>query len=219
VRRVTCVVALMLAAGCSTDAAAPTTTTPPAPSSTASTTSTSTIVITTTTTTTATTTTTVVVASGAPTVDMVPAGDSIDDFIPLVLSYFAVRNWALEHPDEATETILATVIEPGSPEMKVTLDEIRDLLDHDAHYEGLTETFELFRAFTDSQFTDVKGGTYAVLTTIQYGDSSIVSQNATLSSNTLRRAGWTIDLGLQSSGEWLIVDVFRNPFEPPPSTP
>ncbi|NIA24916.1 MAG: hypothetical protein GWP04_05040 [Gammaproteobacteria bacterium] len=44
---------------------------------------------------------------------MVPAGYEIEDFIPLVEGYFAVRNWALEHPDQVAEDILATVIEPG----------------------------------------------------------------------------------------------------------
>ncbi len=209
----------MLAAGCSTDAAAPTTTTPPAPSSTASTTSTSTIVITTTTTTTATTTTTVVVASGAPTVDMVPAGDSIDDFIPLVLSYFAVRNWALEHPDEATEAILATVIEPGSPEMKVTLDEIRDLLDHDAHYEGLTETFELRQAFEFAETSRPAEGIFTALTTIQYGDTLLVHSDGTEVTDTLRRAGWTLDFQETTNGVWLVGQSFRNPFGYKPGAP
>jgi len=209
----------MLAAGCSTDAAAPTTTTPPAPSSTASTTSTSTIVITTTTTTTATTTTTVVVASGAPTVDMVPAGDSIDDFIPLVLSYFAVRNWALEHPDEATEAILATVIEPGSPEMKVTLDEIRDLLDHDAHYEGLTETFELVEADFAAGEQNPKQSPTVVSNTIEYGDTVMSRGSDGSQTDTLRRAGWSLQFRVQPSGAWLVSKVFRNPFVYKPGTP
>ncbi|HDK45515.1 MAG TPA: hypothetical protein ENG94_04465 [Actinobacteria bacterium] len=144
---------------------------------------------------------------------MVPTGYEIEDFLPLVEGYFAVRNWALEHPDQVTEEILATVIEPGSVEMRDTLAEIQDLLDQDAHYEGLTETFELRDMYIVAETTDVSSGLYSITATIQYGDSSIhLSGGQLASDDTLRRAGWTLDFVRASDGHWRLGSTLRNPF-------
>jgi len=177
-----------------------------------------------TTTTRAATTTTVATTStmvaGAPEVDMVPAGYDLEDFVPLVENYFAVRNWALEHPDEVTEEILATVIEPGSAEMQTTMAEIQDLVDQDAHYEGLSETFELVEADFVKATTDPESGKVSVSLTVEYGDTELVSSEGTsLSTDTLRRAPWTLDFNESGEASWLVYDVFRNPFDHAPGTP
>ena len=143
-RIVVAMLVVAFAPGCSTDVTS-TTTSLPASSTTTSALPVTTTARVTTTTTTAPTTTTIPIG-GAPIVDMVPAGYDVEDFVPLVQGYFAVRNWALEHPDEVTEEILATVIEPGSAEMQTTMAEIQDLIDQNAYYEGLSETFELVEA-------------------------------------------------------------------------
>ncbi|HDH26600.1 MAG TPA: hypothetical protein ENH00_10490 [Actinobacteria bacterium] len=150
---------------------------------------------------------------------MVPTGYEIEDFLPLVEGYFAVRNWALEHPDQVTEEILATVIEPGSVEMRDTLAEIQDLLDQDAHYEGLTETFVLVEADFFRGETDPKVTPTDVIITVEYGVSLIVTgQRSVLSSDTLRRAPWTLTFDRNADGSWLIREVLRNPFDHAPGT-
>src|SRR5665811_1184084 len=152
----------LLLASCSESplpASAPLTALSPSSGSLPATTSTTT----TATTTTPPSTTTTTRVDGPPNVDMVPAGYEIEDFIPLVEGYFAVRNWALEHPDQVTEDILATVIEVGSVEMRDTLAEIQELLDQDAHYEGLTETFALVDVYPVTETTNISTGLYSCL--------------------------------------------------------
>jgi len=206
------------APGCSTDVTS-TTTSLPASSTTTSALPVTTTARVTTTTTTAPTTTTIPIG-GAPIVDMVPAGYDVEDFVPLVQGYFAVRNWALEHPDEVTEEILATVIEPGSAEMQTTMAEIQDLIDQNAYYEGLSETFELISHHAVQETTNIPEGLASLGVTVQYGDTSLVSsQEVLISTDTLRRAPWTLDLQSTKGGDWLVCDVFRNPFDHAPSTP
>lgn len=180
------------------------------PSTTSSLTTTSTATTSTTTTPPSTTTTTRV--DGPPVVDMVPAGYDIEDFIPLVEGYFAVRNWALEHPDQVTEEILATVIQPGSVEMRDTLAEIQDLLDQDAHYEGLTETFVLVTAYEVTETTDTKAGKYSAAMTLEYGDTSLASSSdEVIATDTLRRDAWTLHFARQDNGQWVVTSILRNP--------
>jgi len=177
-----------------------------------------------TTTTRAATTTTVATTStmvaGAPEVDMVPAGYDLEDFVPLVENYFAVRNWALEHPDEVTEEILATVIEPGSAEMQTTMAEIQDLVDQDAHYEGLSETFELVEADFVKATTDPESGKVSVSLTVEYGDTELVSSEGTsLSTDTLRRDAWTLHFLADQTNRWVVESTIRNPTMHAPAQP
>jgi hypothetical protein len=200
------VAVLMTLTGCST-ATQTTTTTAPIVTTTTSATSAS---PSTTATTAATTTTTA--ASGAPVVDMVPAGFEIEDFVPLVENYFAVRNWALEHPDEVTEEILATVIEPGSVEMRDTLAEIQDLLDQDAHYEGLGETFELRAYHLVAENSNVDNGNAHIAITYRYGDTALVgSGQQRLASDSLRALAWTAYFSRTTGQRWIVSATLRNP--------
>jgi hypothetical protein len=222
VRRVVVVVlAVTLASGCSSGVPAiSTTSSVTAPSSTTSTTSSA--VTTTTSQTTSSTvpasTSTTAAVNGAPAVDMVPAGYDIEDFVPLVENYFAVRNWALEHPSEATEDILATVIEPGSPEMDATMAEIQDLVDQGARYEGLSETFALRETHQATGSSDLGAFSASVGTTIQYSDTLLVTPSES-ESDTLRRAGWTLEFVEQRAGPWLVESTLRNPFVYKPGAP
>jgi len=143
-------------------------------------------------------------------VDMVPAGYDIEDFIPLIEGYFAVRNWALEHPDQVTEDILATVIEPGTVEMRDTLAEIQDLLDQDAHYEGLTETFELVEAHFALGSEDPRSSTTSLATTHQYGNTRLATgASEQFSTDTLRRAAWSLSFTQQPGKDWLATSTLR----------
>jgi len=222
VRRVVVVVlAVTLASGCSSGVPAiSTTSSVTAPSITTSTTS-SAVTATTSQTTSSTvpaSTSTTAAVNGAPAVDMVPAGYDIEDFVPLVENYFAVRNWALEHPSEATEDILATVIEPGSPEMDATMAEIQDLVDQGARYEGLSETFALVEADFVQGEEDPGTPPTGVSCTIEYGETLRAADDAT-ESDTLRRAGWTIEFVEQPAGIWLVESTLRNPFVYKPGAP
>jgi len=221
VRRI--VVAMLVVAfapGCSTDAAStPTTSAVPTSNTTTSSVPVTTTARVTTTATVAPTTTTIPVG-GAPIVDMVPAGYDVEDFVPLIENYFAVRNWALEHPDEATQEILATVIEPGSAEMQTTMAEIQDLVDQDAHYEGLSETFELVSYHTVRETTDIEGGFLSLGVTVQYGDTSLdSSQGSKLSTDTLRRDAWTLHFLADESNRWVVESSIRNPTMHAPAQP
>jgi hypothetical protein len=200
------------APGCSTDAAStPTTSAVPKSSTTTPSVPVTTTARVTTTTTVAPTTTTIPVG-GAPIVDMVPAGYDVEDFVPLIENYFAVRNWALEHPDEATQEILATVIEPGSAEMQTTMAEIQDLVDQNAHYEGLSETFELRTYHIAQGSTDPDSGPLSLGLTYRYGDTDVVdSRQAVLADDTLRSLSWTIDFIKDSDGRWRVASTLRNP--------
>ena len=204
---------LVFACGCSTDAApssgtiamANSTTTAAAPATTTRVTTTTAMV------------TTSTATHGASAV--VPAGYAVEDFVPLVENYFAVRNWALEHPDEVTEHLLATVIEPGSAEMQFTLSEIQDLLDQDAHYEGLSETFELLQVFPIAETSNLFEGVNSVGTTIEYGNTALVYGNGAFEGDGLRRAGWTLRFTRQETDTWLVAASLRNLFDHKPSSP
>ena len=147
-----------------------------------------------------------------------PAGYDIEDFVPLVEDYFAVRNWALEHPDEVTEDFLAMVIEPDSAEMRLTLSEIQDLLDQDAHYEGLSETFELIEVHVAAGSGNPGSSPTNLGTTIQFTDTKLITSTQS-HQDTLRRAGWTLVLRPQSAGTWLVSTTIRNPFAHKPESP
>ena len=206
---------LVFAYGCSTNAA------PSGPTITAAQSTTTTPTAPTTTTTRGTTTAAGAATSTAahgPSADE-PAGYDIEDFVPLVEDYFAVRNWALEHPDEVTEDFLAMVIEPDSAEMRLTLSEIQDLLDQDAHYEGLSETFELLQIFPIAETSSVSEGINSVGTTIEYADTDLVYGNGTFEGDSLRRAGWTLRFTRQSTDAWLVAASLRNPFDHKPGSP
>jgi hypothetical protein len=215
-RRLVLAMLVFAAASCSGEVA-PTPTAPIVPTSTTTSAATTTTSHATTTTLAPTTTT---LADGVPVVDMIPSGTDIEDFVPLVENYFTVRNWALEHPSEATEEILATVIEPGSAEMETTMAEIQDLVDQGAHYEGLTETFVLVSYHLVQVGTDIPAGRVSLGVTVQYGDTSVTSESGeAIAADTLRRAPWTFDLGLSGDGAWLVNSIFRNPFDHAPGTP
>jgi hypothetical protein len=204
--------ALSLGTGCTTGGAS--TTSPVAGTTTTASPTTTTTVTTTVPATTMSTTTTGVprtVTGGPPAVDMVPAGYDIEGFVPLVLHYFAVRNWALEHPDQATEEILATVIEPDSVEMRDTLAEIRDLVDQDAHYEGLSETFKLRTSHIVSDATSIEERFASVAVTYRYGNTAIVDRRgAATSSDSLRSLSWTIRFAGSPGNPWRAESDLRN---------
>ncbi|NIA24915.1 MAG: hypothetical protein GWP04_05035 [Gammaproteobacteria bacterium] len=104
--------------------------------------------------------------------------------------------------------------------MRDTLAEIQDLLDQDAHYEGLTETFVLVEA--DFARTEIDPGAPPtdVSITVEYGGSRVVTgQTSVLISDTLRRAPWTLTFDLADNGSWLISEVLRNPFDHAPASP
>ncbi|GBD84314.1 hypothetical protein BMS3Abin02_00704 [bacterium BMS3Abin02] len=150
-------------------------------------------------------------ADGPPSVDMVPTGYEIEDFLPLVEGYFAVRNWALEHPDQVTEEILATVIEPGSVEMRDTLAEIQDLLDQDAHYEGLTETFVLREARFAYETSQPRDGTVQLSVTTRYGSTDLLgNSDLVLMTDSLRALVWTIEFIVGSDEAWRVSATLRN---------
>lgn len=201
---------VLLAAACSTGGV---TTTSVAPGTSTTTTPATTVPASTTTassTTTTPATTTTTTGDDPPVVDMVPAGFDIEGFIPLVEGYFAVRNWALEHPDLATEEILATVIEPGSVEMRDTLDEIGALVEQGARYEGLTETFELREARLLAEHTDVGEGVAEVSTSRRYGNTARVTSGGSSEEDSLRALAWTLEFVAQPDGTWLVASSLRN---------
>jgi hypothetical protein len=208
------------APGCSTDAAStPTTSAVPKSSTTTPSVPVTTTARVTTTTTVAPTTTTIPVG-GAPIVDMVPAGYDVEDFVPLIENYFAVRNWALEHPDEATQEILATVIEPGSAEMQTTMAEIQDLVDQNAHYEGLSETFRLIETDFVKATTDPPSGKVSVSLTVEYGDTTLLSSRETaIGTDTLRRDAWTLHFAVDGVRSWRVGSTLRNPTMHAPEQP
>jgi len=112
------------------------------------------------------------------------------------------------------------VIEPGSPEMDATMAEIQDLVDQGARYEGLSETFALVSYHLVQETTDIEGGSLSLGATVQYGDTFLnSSQGSLISTDTLRRAPWTLDFRLVDRALWLAFDGYRNPFDHAPGTP
>ena len=155
------------------------------------------------------TTTAIATIDEPPAVDMVPTGSATEDLVPLVQHYFAVRNWVLEHPGEATEELLASAIEPGSVEMRDTMAEIQSLLDEDAHYEGLTETFEL-RSFHLIRET-TSDERLSIGVTFRFGHTTTTdSRDTVLAGDTLRSLTWTLVFVCDPEDRWRVGSTLRN---------